>query len=322
MEDKVEFSLEDFDIIKTIGTGTFGRVCLVQDQDTSHYYALKVLAIADILRLKQTEHVKNEKNILKSVKHPFIVSMYWTYHDDAFLFMLFEFATGGELFSYLRNAGHFSNTTANFYAAEITSALEYLHNENIVYRDLKPENLLLDRDGHLKITDFGFAKRLTDRLTWTLCGTPEYLAPEIIQSKGHNKAVDWWALGVLIYEMLVGYPPFYDDTPYGIYEKILGGKLDWPKKTDPVAKDLIRKLLAPDRTKRLGNMKNGADDVKRHRWFKHLTWDDVYYKRIKPPVVPKVAGEGDTLNFDEYPEDDWKKRPDISETDLEVFTDF
>ena len=178
----------------------------------------------------------------------------WYTSNEIFLYMVFEYVSGGELFSYLRNAGRFSTATSAFYSAEIVSALEYLHARNIVYRDLKPENLLLDKNGHLKITDFGFAKRLTDR-TWTLCGTPEYLAPEIIQSKGHNKAVDWWALGVLIYEMLMGYPPFYDDNPFGIYEKILSGKVEWSRHVDTTAKDLIKKLLVPDRTKRLGNMK-------------------------------------------------------------------
>ena len=179
--------------------------------------------------------------------------------------MLFPYVCGGELFSYLRSAGRFNNNATLFYASEIVSSLDYLHSQDIVYRDLKPENLLLDREGHLKIIDFGFAKQVTDR-TWTLCGTPEYLAPEIIQSKGHNKAVDWWALGILIYEMLAGYPPFFDDNPFGIYEKILTGKIIWPRHIDQVAKDLIKKLLVQDRTKRLGNMKNGSDDVKRHRY--------------------------------------------------------
>ncbi|KAK7576358.1 hypothetical protein V9T40_012644 [Parthenolecanium corni] len=212
-------------------------------------------------------------------------------------------------------------SVGNFYAAEIVIALDYLHARNIVYRDLKPENLLLDRDGHLKITDFGFAKKLTDR-TWTLCGTPEYLAPEIIQSKGHNKAVDWWALGVLIYEMLAGYPPFFDDNPFGIYEKILAGKIEWTRFIDPIAKDLIKKLLVQDRTKRLGNMKNGVEDVKRHRWFKHIDWQDVYNKRLKPPIVPRITFEGDTRNFDEYPEIEWKPPSCLGTEEQKLFEDF
>ncbi|VEN46442.1 unnamed protein product, partial [Callosobruchus maculatus] len=253
-DDKDGCGIEDFHMIKTIGTGTFGRVLLCRNKDTGKHGAMKVLCLADVIRLKQVEHVKNEKHVLQEIRHPFIVNLLWSDRDDICIYMLFEYVCGGELFSYLRNAGRFSTSTGNFYSAEIVSALDYLHSKNIVYRDLKPENLLLDSEGHLKITDFGFAKKLTDR-TWTLCGTPEYLAPEIIQSKGHNKAVDWWALGVLIYEMLVGYPPFYDDNPFGIYEKILSGKIEWPKHLDPIAKDLIKKLLVHDRTKRLGNMK-------------------------------------------------------------------
>ncbi|GBM92702.1 Protein kinase DC2 [Araneus ventricosus] len=235
-------------------TGSFGRVVLCRRKKDNRYYAMKILEIADVIQLKQVDHVKNEKSLLVQVQHPFIIELLWTHHDESCLYMLFEYACGGELFTYLRNAGRFCSTTSMFYAAEIVLALEYLHKLNIAYRDLKPENLLLDRDGHLKITDFGFAKKLTDK-TWTLCGTPEYLAPEIIQSKGHNKAVDWWALGILIYEMLAGFPPFFDTNPFAIYEKILAGKIDWPKHIDPIAKDLIKKLLVPDRAKRLGNMK-------------------------------------------------------------------
>jgi len=227
----------------------------------------------------------------------------------------------GNFFSYLRSAGRFNNNATLFYASEIVSSLDYLHSLDIVYRDLKPENLLIDKDGHLKIIDFGFAKRVTDR-TWTLCGTPEYLAPEIIQSKGHNKAVDWWALGILIYEMLAGYPPFFDDNPFGIYEKILSGKMEWPRHVDQIAKDLIKKLLVQDRTKRLGNLKNGSDDVKRHRWFKTIDWEEVYYKQLKPPLVPKVSYEGDTRNFDDYPETDWRQVPAVSDREYRVFDEF
>ncbi|XP_055703153.1 cAMP-dependent protein kinase catalytic subunit 3 [Phlebotomus papatasi] len=320
-EEEVEYTLDDFQIIKTIGTGTFGRVCLCRDKTDNSYCAMKILAMCDVIRLKQVEHVKNEKNILAEIHHPFIVNLKWYTKDNTSLYMLFEYVCGGELFTYLRNAGKFNNSTANFYACEIVMALEYLHSLSIVYRDLKPENLLLDRDGHLKITDFGFAKKLKDR-TWTLCGTPEYLAPEILQSKGHNKAVDWWALGVLIYEMLVGYPPFYDDNPLGIYEKILSGKVEWPRQMDAVAKDLVKKLLVLDRTKRIGNMKNGSDDVKRHRWFKHLDWTDVYNRKLKPPIVPQVRFDGDTSNFDEYPEADAKKTRMPSSTERKLFDDF
>ncbi|EEB11133.1 cAMP-dependent protein kinase catalytic subunit, putative [Pediculus humanus corporis] len=285
------------------------------------YLAMKILLISDVIRLKQVEHVKNEKRILEEIQHPFIVNLWCSWKDNSRLYMLFDYVCGGELFSYLRNYGRFNTTTANFYSCEVILALEYLHSQSVVYRDLKPENLLLDQDGHLKIIDFGFAKKLTDR-TWTLCGTPEYLAPEIIQSKGHNKAVDWWALGVLIYEMLAGHPPFFDSYPFGIYEKILAGKIEWFRQIDPVAKDLIKKLLVHDRTKRLGNMKNGAEDVKRHRWFKEIDWTEVYYKQLKPPILPHVKYDGDTRNFEDYPESDWKSKPSVGESELKLFEDF
>ncbi|XP_034481639.1 cAMP-dependent protein kinase catalytic subunit 3 [Drosophila innubila] len=316
-----KYILDDYQIIKTVGTGTFGRVCLCRDRISEKYCAMKILAMTEVIRLKQIEHVKNERNILREIRHPFVISLEWSTKDESNLYMIFDYVCGGELFTYLRNAGKFTSQTSNFYAAEIVSALEYLHSLQIVYRDLKPENLLINRDGHLKITDFGFAKKLRDR-TWTLCGTPEYIAPEIIQSKGHNKAVDWWALGVLIYEMLVGYPPFYDEQPFGIYEKILSGKIEWERHMDPIAKDLIKKLLVNDRTKRLGNMKNGADDVKRHRWFKNLNWNDVYNKKLKPPIMPDVHHDGDTKNFDDYPEKDWKPAKAVDQRDLQLFNDF
>jgi len=262
---------------------------------------MKILKKTEVVRLKQVEHINNERSILNSVNNPFIVKLYRSFQDDKNLFMLLDYAPGGELFSHLRKAGKFPNETTRFFASEIVYALEYLHSLDIVYRDLKPENLLLDNQGHVKITDFGFAKKVEDR-TWTLCGTPEYLAPEIIQSKGHGKAVDWWALGILIFEMLAGYPPFFDDNPFGIYEKILGGKIQFPSHFDINAKDLVRKLLTADRTRRLGNLKDGALDIKVHKWFKGVDWDRIHEKREIAPIVPQISHDGDASNFELYPE--------------------
>jgi len=312
---------ESLELIKTVGTGTFARVSLCRQKASSKFFALKIISLQDTIRLKQVEHVKNEKSILKTIQHPFLISLTDSWKDSRFLYLLFPYIPGGELFSYLRNAGRFSPSTTLFYSAEIVSALEYLHSLSVAYRDLKPENLLLDRQGHIVITDFGFAKVITDR-TWTLCGTPEYLAPEIIQSKGHTNAVDWWALGILIYEMLAGYPPFFDDNPFCIYEKILAGKLEWPQHMEQTAKDLIKRLLVHDRTKRLGNMKAGAEDIKKHRWFKSIDWEEVYQGQLRPPIVPNVSSDGDTRNFDNYPEEDWSNVEPITERQMAMFSDF
>eukprot|EP01136_Pigoraptor_vietnamica_P001844 Opistho-1_new@29007 len=296
-----KYSLQDFELLETLGTGTFGRVYLCKHKATGKYYAMKVLKKVEVVRLKQVEHIQSEKDILSQIRFPFIVNLFCTFQDDRNLYMLLEYVCGGELFSHLRRAGRFGNDMTRFYAAEIVLAIEYLHSQDIIYRDLKPENLLLDTNGHIKITDFGFAKKVEDR-TWTLCGTPEYLAPEIIQSKGHGKAVDWWALGILIFEMLAGYPPFFDDNPFGIYEKILAGKVQFPAHFESSAKDLVKKLLTADRTKRLGNLKSGAEDLRKHKWFKGIDWAMLQNRQVAAPVVPEVAHEGDTRNFEKYPE--------------------
>ena len=256
--------LTDFELLDTLGTGSFGRVRLVNflpaPAGKTKFYALKILKKSEVIYLKQVEHVKTEKKLLENISHPFIVNLMGAFQDDKNLYLMMEYIIGGEFFSHLRKAGRFPNDTSKFYASQITLVFEYLHSMMILYRDLKPENLLLDKEGHCKVTDFGFAKRVEYR-TWTLCGTPEYLAPEIILSKGHGKAVDWWALGILMYEMLAGYPPFYDEDPLGIYQKILEGKIKFPWHFDRHSKDLIKKLLTADLTKRLGNLKVRARPV-------------------------------------------------------------
>lgn len=237
--------------------------------------------------------------------------------------MLLEYVVGGELFSHLRRAGRFSNEVTRFFAAEIVLAVEYMHSRDVIYRDLKPENLLLDKDGHIKITDFGFAKRVEER-TWTLCGTPEYLAPEIIQSKGHGKPVDWWALGILIFEMLAGYPPFFDDNPFGIYEKILAGRIQFPAHFHMHAKDIVRRLLTADRTQRLGNLRGGSADVKRHKWFRGIDWDALKNRASRAPIQPRYRGPGDTGNFEKYPEGPQRDRntPGAPDPYRHLFTEF
>ncbi|KAH7889925.1 cyclic AMP-dependent protein kinase catalytic subunit [Phlebopus sp. FC_14] len=292
--------LTDFDVRGALGTGTFGRVLLVRlktaTPGSQAIFALKVLRKTEIVRLRQVEHVNAERYILSRVRHPFVVDLFATFQDSLNIYMLMSYVPGGELFTHLRRAQKFTPDVTRFYLANIILALKYLHSFNIIYRDLKPENLLLDSRGYLRLTDFGFAKIVDDR-TWTLCGTPEYLAPEIIQSEGHGKAADWWACGILCYEMLVGYPPFFDETAYGIYEKILRGSVYWPRTMDRLSKELIKAFLHPDRSKRLGNMIGGPQDVLDHPWFRGVDWDALERCEIKAPIIPHTTSLDDTRHF-------------------------
>lgn len=317
------FSIGDFDMRATVGTGTFGRVRVVKikgSQDRTPL-ALKIMKKSEVLRLKQVEHIKAETSILSKIEHPFIVNLLATFQDDARLFLLLEFINGGELFSHLRTEGRLPDSDAKFYAGEIVLAFAYLHGKNIIYRDLKPENLLIDSDGHIKVTDFGFAKEVDDR-TWTLCGTPEYLAPEIIQSKGHGRGVDWWALGILIFEMLAGYPPFLDETHFGIYQKVLAGRIEFPKHFDVKAKDLIKRLLTADRAKRFGCLKGGAEDIQKHKWYKGMDWHVLECRGVRPTFIPAVKAPDDTSMFERYPESTEGSAHAVSPKDQELFAGF
>ncbi|KAL5604857.1 hypothetical protein BROUX41_001812 [Berkeleyomyces rouxiae] len=360
----IPLNTEDFNLVRTLGTGTFARVCLVRpaaenDTNCGRVYALKILRKTEVIRLKQVDHVRQELAILSAVAdHPFITRLHGSFTDPDRLFLLLDYVPGGELFTYLRRWKYFDEPVARFYTAEIVLVLEYLHEtqDGIAYRDLKPENILLDRDGHIKLVDFGFAKRLGGRgmckasgrdtpmseaehdsaapaglyscETYTLCGTPEYLAPEVIQNRGHTGAVDWWALGILLYEFLTGYPPFWHQNPIEIYRQILETKISFP--TSPAisstAQDLILGLCTTDRSQRLGNMAAGAAQVKQHAFFADTDWDAVVNRRCTPPIVPVVRHAADAHCFDVYPEDDGSSRgeytPELAELYDKQFADF
>lgn len=261
-----KYSIDSFDILGTLGIGTFSRVRLVRSKDQPNMkpLALKILKKTSILKMKQIKHLRNEKEVMEQLDHAFITKILGTFQDDYYIFFVLEYACGGELFTRMKKLGTLPTQDAQFYIAELVLALEYLHDKGIIFRDLKPENILIDRLGHVKITDFGFAKAVLDGKTYTMCGTPEYLAPEIILGKGHGREVDWWALGVLLFEMMAGFPPYYDDCPFNIYQKILIGRLVYPSGFDDVLCSLISGLLEPSVQKRIGYKLNGASEVKSH----------------------------------------------------------
>ncbi|KAI0048830.1 kinase-like protein [Auriscalpium vulgare] len=304
---KGTYRLTDFIFQRTLGTGSFGRVHLVRSKHNLRFYAVKVLQKEKIVRSKQVDHTNNEQQMLLSVQHPFIVNLWGSFQDSLNLYMVMDFVPGGELFTLLRRSNRFPDPVGKFYAAEVALALNHLHTLDIVYRDLKPENILLSLDGHIKIADFGFAKYCPNT-TWTLCGTPDYLAPEVINQSRYNKSVDWYALGVLIYEMLVGSPPFHrpdDSSPMALYSRIQMGPacVHFPA-INILAKDLILKFLEGNPSKRYGNLRHGAGDVFAHPWFREVDWEKLRNREITAPYLPKVAGEGDASAFEMYPEGD------------------
>ena len=213
------------------------------------------------------------------------MNYYGFMQDERYIYFVTELLTGGDLFTYHRKVGNFNAAATAFYGAQVTSIFEYMQSKNIVYRDLKPENIMIGGDGYLKMIDFGFAKIVTKR-TYTICGTPEYIAPEILLNQGHGTPVDWWTLGILLYEMLAGYPPFQDDDPMNIYRKIINTKPRYPDGFNSNLKSLVKHLLRRDLSKRYGNLKNGAADIKEHRFFEEINYQDLLVRKLKPPYVP------------------------------------
>ena len=298
----------DLELRRILGVGTFGRVKLVRHKPTNTAYALKCMRKQQVVATKQQAHVLNEKRILASMDHPFILRLIATYQDEGELYMLLEIGSGGELFSLLAKKAPLPDAHARFYAASVVSIFTYMHGLKVVYRDLKPENLLLDSKGYLKMVDFGFAKVVTDR-TWTLCGTPEYLAPEIILNKGHAFGADWWCVGILTYECLTGTTPFVAQDPMEGYRKIIKCRVPWPSSFTSNAKDFMDKLIVVDPARRLGTLKSGPAGVKEHPWLIDVNWKALEGKKTPPPHLPKVKSQLDDSNFDEYEDEGIQNYP-------------
>ncbi|XP_047125649.1 serine/threonine-protein kinase Sgk1 isoform X1 [Hydra vulgaris] len=291
----------DFLFLKVIGKGSFGKVLLAKHKAEEKFYAIKVLHKAAIRKRNEARHIMAERNVLlQNVKHPFLVGLHYSFQTNDKLYFVLDYVNGGELFFHLQRERYFPEHRARFYAAEIGSAIGYLHQLSIIYRDLKPENILLDSQGHVVLTDFGLCKEGIEPkgTTSTFCGTPEYLAPEVLRKQAYDKSVDWWCLGAVTYEMMYGLPPFYSRDTAEMYDNILHKPLRLRTNVSQSARHLLEQLLQKDRTKRLGNSNADFDEIKSHPFFRTINFVDLYNKKIDPPYNPNVSGQMDLKHFD------------------------
>ncbi|GIY65281.1 ribosomal protein S6 kinase alpha-5 [Caerostris extrusa] len=305
-------SISDFDLLKVLGTGAYGKVFLVRKihgTDRGKLYAMKVLKKATIVSKPKTlEHAKTERQVLESIRQsPFLVTLHYAFQTESKLHLVLDYISGGELFTHLYNRECFNEDEVRLYIAELILALEHLHKLGIIYRDIKLENILLDENGHILLTDFGLSKEFLpnekELRTYSFCGTIEYMAPEVIKGdNGHDFCVDWWSVGVLTYELLTGASPFTvegeKNNQSDISKRIL--KCAPPPIPDHLSsdvKDFIKRLLVKDPRRRLGGGKADSEELKQHRFFKTLNWDDVAERKNKGPIIPMIGDELDTSNF-------------------------
>jgi len=292
-------TLGDFELLKVIGRGTYGKVMQVRRRDTHEVYAMKVLKKENIFARndpKDLQHTIAERNVLALIntkEHPFILGLKFAFHTPAKLYYVLNFCNGGDLYYLLSRCKKFKEGQARFYSGEVFLALEHLHSLGVIYRDLKPENVLLDGDGHVKLTDFGLSKE--SNTADTFCGTPVYLAPEIWLRKTYGFEVDWWSLGCVLFEMVTGLPPFWGDTIKDVYKKVINTTPKFPPMT-PECQSCIERLLHREPAQRLGSDQNGTD-IRSHEFFVGLSWDDLVAKQLRPPFKSKSASSEDTQNF-------------------------
>ncbi|KAJ9160491.1 hypothetical protein P3X46_025889 [Hevea brasiliensis] len=291
--------LEDFEVLRVVGRGAFAKVYQVRRIGTSEIYAMKVMRKDKIMEKNHAEYMKSERDILTKVDHPFIVQLRYSFQTKYRLYLVLDFVNGGHLFYQLYRQGLFREDLARIYTAQIVSAVSHLHANGIMHRDLKPENVLLDADGHVKLTDFGLAKQFDENTrSNSLCGTLEFMSPEIILGKGHDKAADWWSVGILLYEMLTGKPPFTGNRQK-IQQKIIKDKIKLPSFLSSEAHSLLKALLQKEPSKRLGCGPGGSEEIKSHKWFKSIHWKKLEARKIRPSFLPEVAGNLCVANFEE-----------------------
>ncbi|UJR16199.1 hypothetical protein I4U23_003109 [Adineta vaga] len=297
--EKTSVKPDDFEFRTCIGKGSFGKVYLARHKTEDMIYAVKVVSKALIKRKREERHIMAERDVLvKNTRHPFLVSLQYSFQTPDKLYFVMDFVNGGELFFHLQQERAFSEQRARFYAAEITSAIGYLHKLDIIYRDLKPENILLDREGHIRLTDFGLCKVMLssegrEGRTGTFCGTPEYLAPEVLRRETYTKAVDWWCLGSVLYEMLCARPPFYSRDVNEMYDNILNRTLRFIGNISERAKHLIEQLLRKSPSERLGSGPEDVAEIKRQPFFDQIDWEKLEVKKIPPPWKPSVTSSTD-----------------------------
>ncbi|KAI8581145.1 hypothetical protein K450DRAFT_233306 [Umbelopsis ramanniana AG] len=296
-------TLNDFKFLAVLGKGNFGKVMLAEENATRELYAIKVLKKRFIIDNDEVESTRSEKRVFLAAsmeRHPFLVGLHSCFQTESRIYFVMEYVSGGDLMLHIQRE-QFSERRAKFYACEVLLALEYLHTQNIVYRDLKLDNILLTLDGHIKITDYGLCKENMGygATTNTFCGTPEFMAPEILLEQRYGRAVDWWAFGVLIYEMLLGQSPFRGEDEDEIFDAILEDEILYPINMSRDSVSICQKLLTRDPERRLGSSPADAQEIKAHPFFAGVHWDDMLQKRVPPPFYPKITGRADTSNFDE-----------------------
>lgn len=320
-------TIESFELLQVIGKGSFGKVMQVRKKDTGRIYAMKTIRKAHIVSRSEVTHTLAERTVLGQVNNPFIVPLKFSFQNSEKLYLVLSCINGGELFHHLQKEGRFSEERSRLYAAELLCALEHLHAYDVIYRDLKPENILLDYTGHIALCDFGLCKLNMgeSEKTNTFCGTPEYLSPELLLGQGYTKSVDWWTLGVLIYEMLSGLPPYYDENVHEMYRKILYNPLRFGPEIKTQARSLLTGLLTRYPMYRLGA--NGAEEIKQHAFFNQIDWQRLMLKQYTPLFKPNVVSSDDTSNFDseftsEAPMDSVVEDSHLSETVQQQFIGF